>query len=475
MKTYTISVNHKSSEIANGPGRFVNPIYVDLDLIRKYNQPGPRYTSYPTALQFSDEIDRDVLLADTEKETGPFSLYFHIPFCESLCWFCGCTTIITPHRNKADTYLDYLEKEVALFRSRIKPDRKVVQLHFGGGTPNFLEPSQLERLAQLIRENFEFDDEAELGVELDPRRLTKEHIQAFRNMGINRASIGVQDCNPDVQHAIHRIQPREVNEQAIQWLRAENFRSINIDLIYGLPLQTMESISATLDEVLEYDPDRLAIYSYAHVPWIKPAQKILEHTQLPDPELKIKLLQLIIEKLTAHGYVCIGMDHFAKINDDLALAQRKKSLQRNFQGYSTHADTEICAFGVSSISQTPRIYRQNFKTIDDYYKSLDHNNLPVERGCFLSSDDQMRRETIMRLMCDLSLDFDIMSRELDINFPHYFASELDSFREMEEDGLVYIGVKKMEVSDRGRLFIRNIAMHFDAYLGKTEKRYSRTI
>ncbi len=447
----------------------------DIKLIQKYNQPGPRYTSYPTALSFTEEIDKEALLADSKNETGPLSLYFHIPFCESLCWFCGCTTVITTDHDRSNAYLDLLEKEVKLFQPFLHPDRKAVQLHFGGGTPNFLEPDLIRRLGRIIHDHFDFEPDSELSVELDPRRLTGDHIKAFAEMGVNRASFGVQDVNPVVQKAIHRIQPTELNLQAIEWLRDEGFQSINLDLIYGLPHQSVESFSDTLDEVISYDPDRFAVFSYAHVPSIKPAQKILARSILPPAETKLEILTMLTEKLTSNGYVYVGMDHFAKEDDELTLAQRNKTLQRNFQGYSTKADAEICGFGMSSVSQTSHVYRQNYKTVDIYSESLAEDRLPVQRGYILSPEDLTRREVIMKLMCHLSLNFEEVSQKLNIDFTQKFSRELAALRAMEEDELVEITSENLSITELGRLFIRNVAMHFDAYLQEKETRFSRTI
>jgi oxygen-independent coproporphyrinogen-3 oxidase len=447
----------------------------DLALIAKYDQPGPRYTSYPTALHFSGEADQSALLKGTVEDDGPLSLYFHIPYCESLCWFCGCHTIITKAHGRADGYLDLLEKEVALFRSRLRPDREVVQVHFGGGTPNFLDPGQIARLGRLINDNFTFGDDVEFGVEMDPRRLTREHLASFREIGANRTSFGVQDCNPEVQKAIHRVQPGENNRDAIKWLRELGFGSFNIDLIYGLPLQTVKSFGETLDEVIGYHPDRFAVFNYAHVPNLKPAQKILERATLPTPELKLQLLQLIIEKLTSAGYIYIGMDHYARADDELAVAQGNRTLQRNFQGYSTKAGVEICGFGVSSISQTAGAYRQNLKAEEAYRASLEAGELPVDRGYVLTDDDRIRRETIMRMMCDLGLDYGDMSTRLGIDFEAYFSEALSGLDGMVDDGLIERVSGGLSITDLGRLFIRNVAMHFDAYIGVHRNRYSRTV
>jgi oxygen-independent coproporphyrinogen-3 oxidase len=336
----------------------------DLGLVEKYNKPGPRYTSYPTAPQFSDVVELEDLRHEASLETGPISLYFHIPFCQSLCNFCGCTKIISRGREPADAYLDQLEQEIDLYLETSQPGRLVQQLHFGGGTPNYLTPDQIDRFSNYLHQNFSFADDAEISAELDPRRLTEEHISAFRRLGVNRVSFGMQDILLKTQQAVNRVQSDEQNRQAIQWARAAGIDSLNIDLIYGLPYQTPETIRTTIRHVHQYDPDRLAIFSYAHVPWIAPAQKILDKHGLPTAEAKIKMLGVIIEELTSSGYQYIGMDHFAKVDDSLAIAQRNKTMQRNFQGYSTFKDIEICAFGISSISQTANSYRQNVKDLE---------------------------------------------------------------------------------------------------------------
>ena len=312
-----------------------------------------------------------------------------------------------------------------------------MQLHFGGGSPTFLRPDEIRRLGEIIHKHFTFSPDIEAGVEVDPRRLTRDHMAALREIGFNRASMGVQDFNPQVQEAIHRIQPREMTQQAMDWMRELGFGSINLDLIYGLPHQTPASFNETLNTVLEMKPDRLAVFSYAHVPWIKPSQKILEQKILPAPETKLQVLKLVIEKLTANGqYVYIGMDHFARPNDELAVAQRNKQLQRNFQGYSTRAGSDIYAFGMSSISQIPDAYWQNEKELPKWQAAVDAGRVPLRRAYFLTDEDKIRRETIMRVMCDLSLDYAAMSQKLGINFAEHFASELASLAPLEADGLV---------------------------------------
>jgi len=354
--------------------------------------------------------------------------------------------------------------------------RNVVQLHFGGGTPTFLTPDELRALGKMIHTHFNVAGDAEAGVEIDPRRVTRDHVQALREIGFNRASIGVQDHNPLVQKAVHRIQPFAQTKMVVDWIRAAGFASLNFDLIYGLPHQTVESFEKTLDETLALHPDRLAVFSYAHVPWIKPAQKILADKILPFAEVKLQLLKLTIEKLTAEGYVYIGMDHFARAGDELAVAQRQKTLQRNFQGYSTRGGADIYAFGLSSISQVDGIYWQNLKDLPGYYAALDEGRQPLAKGYILNDEDKIRRQTIMRLMCDLSLDYSAMSQALGINFEQHFDRELDSLSDFEADGLVQKTNGGLLITDTGRLFIRNIAMRFDAYTSTNqENRFSKTI
>jgi oxygen-independent coproporphyrinogen-3 oxidase len=448
----------------------------DLQLIEKYNRPGPRYTSYPPANHFRAYADYTPLMRGVEQGDAPLSLYFHLPFCETLCWFCGCHQITTLDHDRGNDYLDLLEKELELFAHHLSAGRKAVQLHFGGGTPNFFKPEQIDRLGAMIDRHFSFADDAEKSVELDPRRLSPEHIEAFARIGLTRASFGVQDSNPDVQAVIHRIQPQSMNIEAMDTLRAHGFDSVNLDLIYGLPLQTPESFSATLDEVLELKPDRFAVFNYAHVPWMRPAQKLLERAGLPDARTKLELLRLCIERLTAAGYIYIGMDHFALPGDELVRAQREKTLQRNFQGYSTRAGVEICGFGISSISQGSGGYRQNVKDLETYRARLDQGRLPVEKGYELSQEDALRADVIIRLMCDLSLDYSTMSEKWSIPFEDHFAGALAQLQEPAADGLIVWTDRGFAVTERGRLFIRNLAMCFDAYLEPTEtSRYSKTV
>ncbi len=458
----------------------MSTLKVDLDLVQKYNVVGPRYTSYPPATKFTDALTWPGLaekILENNKTERDLSLYFHIPFCETLCWFCGCTTVITLNHSQGQTYINYLEKEVAQMATLINPRRKVVQLHFGGGSPTFLAPDEIRRLGDIIRKHFTFSADIEAGVEIDPRRLTRDHVVALREIGFNRASLGVQDFDPAVQEAVHRIQPREMTQQTIDWLREMEFGSINLDLIYGLPHQTVESFNRTLDVVLDMKPDRLAVFSYAHVPWIKPAQKILEQKVLPAPETKLQLLKNVIERLTENNrYIYIGMDHFAQPKDELVLAQRNKTLQRNFQGYSTRGNADIYSFGMSAISQVPDAYWQNEKDLLKYYAALDSGKVPLTRGYVVSEEDKIRRETIMRVMCDLGLDYAAMSQRLGIDFLSHFEREIESLAGFEADGLVKRSQAGFEVTDMGRLFIRNIAMCFDNTLAPAgERKHSRTI
>lgn len=458
----------------------MSTLHVDLDLVRRYNVAGPRYTSYPPATKFTGEFSREELAAKitaNNASTRDLSLYFHIPFCETLCWFCGCTTVITTDHSRGDAYIDLLEREIAAMRSRINPGRKVVQLHFGGGSPTFLKPDEIRRLGAVIRRNFTFSPDLEAGVEVDPRRLSRDHLVALREAGFNRASMGVQDFDPVVQEAIHRIQPQGMTQQAIDWMRELGFASINLDLIYGLPHQTASSFSETLGTVLGMGPDRLSVFSYAHVPWIKPAQRILEQKNLPSPEEKLRLLKLVIERLTADDrYVYIGMDHFARPDDELAVAQRGKRLQRNFQGYSTRAGADIYSFGMSSISQIPEAYWQNEKELPGYQAAVESGREPWHRACFLTPEDTLRREVIMRLMCDLALDFPSLSERLGVDVERHLAAELEALEPFLNDGLVESAPGRLLVTETGRLFLRNIAMCFDNTLPPAqERRHSKTV
>jgi len=459
------------------------PVF-DADLIRKLNQLGPRYTSYPTADRFTESFqisDYEMTVENLRKQPRhlPLSLYIHIPFCASICYYCGCNKVITKDRSKSEIYLDYLKKEIAMQSALYTGMKKVEQLHFGGGTPTYINDEQMSELLDTLHQHFEFasDEVGEYSIEIDPRTVTPERIRTLRKQGFNRVSLGIQDFNPEVQKAVNRIQPEAETLSVMQAARDAGFRSISVDLIYGLPKQTVETISQTLDQVISANPDRIAIYNYAHLPHIFKPQRRIEVSELPDPESKLQMLYLCIQKLTKAGYVYIGMDHFAKPTDDLCLAQQQGRLQRNFQGYSTHAQTEMVSCGVSAISAVGNCYTQNEKTLEEYYARLDRNALPIARGYFLSEDDMMRRDLIGQLMCHFELDYRILNTEYGIDFKTYFAKELKQLESMVEFGLLSLHPDVLKVSLKGRLLIRNICMVFDAYLGKKEEplRYSKTI
>lgn len=455
---------------------------VDLDLVKKYNVPGPRYTSYPTALQFRTDVSADALVAEERADIAAcgnsVSVYVHIPFCRSVCWYCGCTNVPGTAEGRADRYLDALEKEIAMRLRALGNAPLVRQLHFGGGTPNSLSPAQIDRLAAILKNAFAFAPDAEISVELDPRGVSPEIVDAFRRLGCSRASLGVQDLNENVQRAIHRVQPEKIVREAVRLLRERGFSSVNFDLIYGLPFQTEESYERTLDGILALSPDRLSVFSYAHVPWIKPQQKLLEKTgAFPTPDEKLGIFKKIIGRLIRSGYVYIGMDHFAKADDELAHAQREHRLQRNFEGYSTHAGLPLLGFGMSSISQNARSFSQNEKTLDGYETAVFAGRTPLVKGLILSDEDRRRREIIMRVMCDLRLDFDAIGEKLGVDFEKTYAAELGKLAPLAADGLVEFRAPGLVVTPAGRLFIRNIAMAFDAYFSPDAAgtRHSKTV
>ncbi|TYP94795.1 oxygen-independent coproporphyrinogen-3 oxidase [Fodinibius salinus] len=455
---------------------------VSLDLIKKYNVQGPRYTSYPTAVQFQEANEDDVAslhqyLIDRNAEPHPVSLYFHVPFCFSLCWYCGCTKVITKDQDRGNLYLDYLEKEMDQVTELLHPDSEVVQIHFGGGTPTFLKPEQLQRLGKAIHSRFNLTEETEFGVEIDPRKCTREHIQTLADIGTNRASLGVQDTNEEVQEAIHRIQPFEQTKQVTKWLREAGIDSINFDLIYGLPLQTLSTFRKTMDDVLSLQPDRLAVYSYAHIPSMMPAQKLLNEEEMPTTNEKLAMLQLSISHLTDNSYRFIGMDHFSREDEELSRAMDDGTLQRNFQGYSTLAGADLYAFGMSGISNVGSWYWQNQKDLAEYYEQLDEGKAPVFKSYTLSRDDLIRQDVIMSIMCRMGVDFDEIAEKWEINFSYYFSDELARLQELENDDLVIRTNDTIRITEQGRLFLRNIAMCFDKYLNnkKQRKSFSKTV
>jgi len=455
---------------------------IDLTKFKKYDRPGPRYTSYPTAPQFSDEFKSEQFLDEIIKtnygENLPdLSLYLHLPYCDTLCYFCGCNMIITRNRGRVGDYVNYIKKEMDLMRSYLLTDRKVTQLHWGGGTPTHLNPDEIADLASFTNLSFNFNENSENSCEIDPRGLTKEHLSALRSNGFNRISMGVQDFNEKVQKYVNRIQPEEMTRQTVQWVRELGFKSINLDLIYGLPFQTAESFAETVKKIIDISPDRIAVFNYAHVPWLKKHMALIHKEDLPAPEVKLDILKTTIEQLTNAGYVFIGMDHFAKPGDDLSIALKEKKLYRNFQGYSTNADADLYAFGITGISQLQNVYAQNYKTEKEYYKLLDEETLPTAKGYRLTEDDHIRRFVIMKLMCDFELNFTQVEEKFKIKFKDYFAWGLNNLKEMEEDNLVEISNKEIKIKDMGRLLIRNIAMNFDGFIERKEDtaKYSRTV
>jgi oxygen-independent coproporphyrinogen III oxidase len=455
---------------------------INLDLIKKYDRPGPRYTSYPTAPHFNDSFTADkyldeIIRTNNDKNPPDLSLYYHLPFCDTLCYFCGCNMIITRNRDRIKEYIKYLKNEIDLLRKYIIPERKVVQLHWGGGTPTHLNPDEIIDLISFINKSFDIKSNAEEGCEIDPRGLTREHLEALRHGGFNRISMGVQDFNDKVQKAVNRIQPEEMTRQVVNWVRELGFQSVNLDLMYGLPFQSIETFEKTVDATIDISPDRIAVFNYAHVPWMKKHMALIKPEDLPAPEEKLNILKMTTEKLTDAGYVFIGMDHFAKPTDELTIAQRDKKLYRNFQGYSTNAGTDLYGMGITSISQIGKCYTQNFKKEKEYFDSLNNETLPVERGYYLTDDDVIRRYVITRLMCDFEIDFESVEKIFQINFRNYFANALHGMNEFIDDGLVEIKNNKLQVTPMGRLLIRNIAMHFDGYIERKEDtaRYSRTV
>jgi oxygen-independent coproporphyrinogen-3 oxidase len=454
------------------------------ELIRRYDRPGPRYTSYPTAVEFHEGFgpaDYTARLAEAaSRRDEPLSLYLHIPFCESRCAYCGCAVVATKKRDVAATYLEYLARELTMLAAALGGRRRVVQYHWGGGTPTYLTLSQMARLDGLVRRHFDIAADAEQAVEIDPRVTTHEQITLLGRLGFNRLSFGVQDFSESVQHAIHRYQT-EAETRALYWFAREaGFGSINFDLVYGLPRQTVPSFERTLASVTEMLPDRIAVYSYAHVPWLRPNQKVIDPLDLPDAEAKRALLGSAVEALTAAGYDPIGMDHFALPDDDLALAARDRRLHRNFMGYTTRPAADCVALGMSAIGDVRGAFAQNHKTLARYYQALDAGRFPVERGYALTADDRVRQYVITELMCNFHLDFAQVRERFGVAAAEYFAAELTALREPAgpvSDGLLDITADALTVTSRGRLFVRNICMAFDKYLGAHEGRpvFSRTI
>lgn len=451
------------------------------ELLHKYCKAGPRYTSYPTAPYFNESFGPEAWeeeLRATQDKGRDISLYTHIPFCDTLCYYCGCNMIATKDYSKATAYLEVLFREIDRVAALTSPQRKVRQLHWGGGTPTYLHPDDIRRLYEHLASRFAIAPDAEIGCEMDPRELTRAHLQALRQSGFNRVSLGVQDLEDAVQHAVNRVQPEALIREVYGWIREEGFESVNFDLMVGLPHQTPETFGRTLDKVIAMAPDRFAVFNYAHVPWMKKHQKLIQEDSLPQLEQRLALQKLTLEKLTAAGYVYVGMDHFARPEDELVTAQQAKTLYRNFQGYTTHKNCDILAFGASAISQTDDVYAQNVKVLSEYREMVDAGKLPVERGLRISHEDKLRREAITQIMCDLELDKAAFGKQWGIDFNAHFADALEDLKEMHEDGLVVLEPATIRVTEAGRVFLRNIAMAFDGYLRQQsadKPRYSRTL
>ncbi|HEV8552360.1 MAG TPA: oxygen-independent coproporphyrinogen III oxidase [Casimicrobiaceae bacterium] len=458
------------------------PLSFDPALIRKYDGFGPRYTSYPTADRFTEAFSAeqygDALLARIAGvPTQPLSLYVHLPFCENICYYCACNKVVTKDHGRSAKYIRYLAREVAIVSGLIDSASPVTQLHWGGGTPTFLSAEEMKLLWHVLHDKFAFAPEAKCSIEVDPRNVGAETVELLSELGFNRMSIGVQDFDPAVQQAVNRIQSEMETRFVLAAARVNGFRSLNVDLIYGLPRQTVAGFGVTLDRVITCAPDRIALYSYAHVPHLFKPQRRIGETELPSADTKLAILELAIEKLTGAGYVYIGMDHFARPDDELAVAQRDGKLHRNFQGYSTHADCDLLAFGISAIGKVGATYSQNLRTLDDYYARLDDDALPCFRGWQLSADDVLRREVIHALMCQFTVSFERVENEHAIAFRDYFATELKALEPLADDGLVEIASDAITVTPLGRLLVRTVAMVFDRYLREQREaaRYSRII
>jgi oxygen-independent coproporphyrinogen-3 oxidase len=453
-------------------------------LLRQYDRPGPRYTSYPTAVEFNDSFDDAAYRGRLEAAAGaidePLSLYTHLPFCEQRCSYCGCMVIITQKREVAVRYLDYLEREIAMLAEALGTRRRIVQHHWGGGTPTYLEPAQMQRLHETVARYFEFDPDAEKAIEIDPRVTTREQLDLLRALGFNRLSMGVQDFTPEVQEAIHRRQSEQATRDLYAYARAVGFDSINVDLIYGLPNQRLDTFRRTLESVVGMRPDRIAVYSYAHVPWLRPHQKAIDMAALPDAGLKFELFGAAVERFLAGGYAAIGMDHFALPGDELAQAASERRLHRNFMGYTTRPASDMFGTGVSAIGDVRGAFAQNMKKLPPYYAAIDAGRFPIERGYALSADDLLRRHVINELMCNFHLERATVERRFGIDFGRYFEpelAELSAGRGPVADGFLSIGPDALDVTARGRLFVRNICMTFDRYLPAHAGRpvFSRTI
>lgn len=454
---------------------------IEEELIRRFNKLGPRYTSYPSADRFQPSFAAQDYIAQLQQRAAiaskpPLSVYVHLPFCASLCYYCACNKVVTKDRSKSKTYLTYLQKELQLVSQHLPAQQLTTQLHLGGGTPTFLSQDELAQLMAMLRARLQFTDDAELGIEIDPRTVTPDSLKFLASLGFNRTSLGVQDFDPAVQQAIHRIQPFEMVQQALQASRDNGFESINFDLIYGLPKQTLSSFDATLGKVISLSPDRIALYNYAHLPTRFKSQRRILEADLPSAEERLQIFLLSLRRLLDAGYLYIGLDHFAKPDDSLAKAMLNGSLHRNFQGYTTQAECDLLALGVSAIGKLGNAYSQSLRSLDEYYAALDADQLPVEKGFLLTADDQLRKQVIMDLMCGNPLDIVALQAQHGIVFADYFAPELARLQEFAALGLLHITPQSLCVSAKGRMFVRAISMVFDGFLAQqTQATYSKLI
>ena len=454
---------------------------IDFKKFEKYSKPGPRYTSYPTAPEFSEEFTQEDLKEyyKNQSDDRNLSLYIHLPFCRSACYFCGCNVIFTSKEDKKVRYLEYLRKELALLKDALNTNRVVTQMHFGGGTPTYFSPEQLQNVISMLKKTFpNFSNDAEISCEVDPRFFTKEHMDVLKAGGFNRLSFGVQDLNEEVQKTIHRIQPYETTQNVMNIARQAGIHSINIDLIYGLPHQTKESFHETIEQIIKLNPDRLAVFNYAHVPWLMKTMRKFDESTFAPPTQKLEILKDTIDFFTTNGYKMVGMDHFAKPEDELFKAIQKGELHRNFQGYTTKGGADLIGIGVTSIGNGADYYAQNFKDLKEYESSIDRGELPTFKGYKLSQDDILRQYVIMELMSNFSLNIKRVEQRFSIDFYDYFKDDIAMLDEFIEADLVSIENDKIEVSPTGTMLIRNICMPFDAYLKRVpenKRRFSKTI
>jgi oxygen-independent coproporphyrinogen-3 oxidase len=452
---------------------------IDFEKFSKYSKPGPRYTSYPTALEFNSDFSYDSYIEFLENSTENLSLYVHLPFCRSACYFCGCNVVFTSKEEKLSRYITYLKKEIDILAEHIDTSREVTQFHFGGGTPTYYKAFELDEIVSYIKSKFpNWSSDAEISCEIDPRFFNEDQMQVFQKHGFNRISFGVQDLDEKVQKEIHRIQPLQLTKNAVELARKYGINSINVDFIYGLPYQSLETFKQTLALSTELNPDRVAVFNYAHVPWLMRTMRKFDETTLPTPEEKLKIFKYTIDFFESHGYKMIGMDHFAKPEDELFGAIKKGELHRNFQGYTTKGGANLVGIGLTSIGEGSRYYAQNSKDMHAYETALDEGKLPFERGVVLSDDDYLRKAVIMELMANFHIDIKRVEREFEIDFFAYFAEAIEALQEFVEADLMSIDSDEIRVSPTGSLLIRNIAMPFDAYMQKytqSQKTFSKTV